>query len=1188
MHDTLRHKVVWINDPFNPDDATKTDVYSAPDGQTIRQWLTAHDGFARLKQRPTVCVVDGQELCHGDYDRVIDQPVCFVALPLGGDGGSNPLALIASVALMVFAPYAAPMIAGAGASTTTLAVVQAGIMMAGGMMINALLPPAGMPGSATPSQGSPTYSISAQGNTARLRQPIPVSYGKSPCFPDFAAQPYSEFDGNEQYLNMLLSVGVGYHRISDIKLDLTPIENFSEAVYEVVNPFEKVTLFHTAVINAPEAGGQDLNKPITHGPYVINNIDQPITRVAFDVVFPGGLIGTNEDDGEEYSVGVHLALQVTPVDDNDTPSGSTITVFNGTVTDRTRTAIRRSFYADIPSGRYQATIQRTTGEAPRNEIKGCQLAGVRGFIADDNEYGDLTLLAVRVRASENNVSTKVNCVDQRLIPVWNSSTGWSEPVATRNPAWAFADAVRARYGGDFADTELNLPELEWLAGVFEERGDTFDGRFDTENNLWSALEQIGQVCRSRPIRHGLQLRMLRDQKQQGPVAVFSGANIRDFAVDYVMATEAGADSVLMTYLDETKNYQERTVLCQLPDATAEKPAEVTLFGAVNRDQVYREGMYLAKTNRSRRQMVSFTTGREGKVPKWGDLVHINHPRLGPGKKFAGLVVAENGQELTLSQAIDLTDHNSWLMVLRDSMGLPSTPLTFEQISDNRIRLLDPLPFVPEVHPNRERTHFMIAPGGEVVYPVKVLGIEPANEADVRVSGVLEDDTVHDDGGIAPPLPPDVGIPPAAPGLITDLRATQGGTLTQPVINLSWAPAPRSDKYLIEYSSDNRQTWQPAGTGVSLLHEHSFACDPGNITVRVAGLGAMKGEWVMLDLVAGGNFDTPGAVSVQLAEPFVGDALKISWPIEPAAARYQLEVWSGGELRRTAPLERNVTQYQYHYLDARLDGANRTLTVKIRAINGNQVPGPWTELTATNAPPPVPNNIQIFEYVDSFALTADAPAEIIKELRVYGSQTSGFTPDPTYLLASSNTTRVSVNQSGVWYFRACWVDNWGEDNLQFSGEMKATSSSVDFDEIFPIDETKIADDAISTPKLQANVVTAEKINAKAVTAVKMDVKQLSAISANLGDCTAGTFRTDSAVGDRVEMTSEGNYPLWIGSGEKTRNNGKLFYDKTTHELVFSGELELRSQETGGRMEMTNSYIRVYDENNVLRVEIGELM
>ena len=439
-------------------------------------------------------------------------------------------------------------------------------MIAGGMMINAMLPPPGPPGSSTPSQGSPTYNTAAQGNTARRGQPIPVGYGRFICFGDYAAQPHAEFVDNEQYLNLLLNIGQGYYNVTDIKLDLTPIDNFPEAVYQIVKPYEKVELFHAAVVNAPEAGGQDLNKPVAHGPYVINNVDDVMTRVAFDIVFPNGLIGASEKDGDEYSVSVHLKCWVDPIDDDGNIIGDSIVVHDGSISGRTRTAIRKSLYADLPPGRYQASAQRTTAEAPRNEVKHCSLVGVRGYIADNNEYGDLTLLAVRIRASENNVSTKVNCVAQRLLPVWHPETGWSDPVVTRSPVWAFADAMRARYGGDFADSEINLSELHWLAGVLDERGDTFDGRFDTENNLWSAMEQIGQVCRSRPVRIGMQVRMLREQKQSSAVTTFSGANIDGFNVDYVQTSEAGADSVLMTYLDEEKDFRSALyfVSCRIP------------------------------------------------------------------------------------------------------------------------------------------------------------------------------------------------------------------------------------------------------------------------------------------------------------------------------------------------------------------------------------------------------------------------------------------------------------------------------------------------------------------------------------------------------------------------------------------------------------------------------------------------
>ena len=91
--------VYWLNDAFWPDDPDKTDVYPVTEEITIRDWLRANNGFARLKKNPAVCVVDGVELCHKDYDRVIDGPVCFVTLPQGGDDGSNPLRIVAFIAL---------------------------------------------------------------------------------------------------------------------------------------------------------------------------------------------------------------------------------------------------------------------------------------------------------------------------------------------------------------------------------------------------------------------------------------------------------------------------------------------------------------------------------------------------------------------------------------------------------------------------------------------------------------------------------------------------------------------------------------------------------------------------------------------------------------------------------------------------------------------------------------------------------------------------------------------------------------------------------------------------------------------------------------------------------------------------------------------------------------------------------
>ncbi len=916
-------------------------------------------------------------------------------------------------------------------------------------------------------------------------------------------------------------------------------------------------------------------------------------------------MGVDEDDGDEYSVGVHLNITAETVDDDGNPTGGGVTVFNGSISDCTRTAIRRTLAADVAPGRYRVTVSRSTDKGPDHEVRNCSLGSIKGYLVDDNEYGDVTLLAMRVRASANlsdSASRMVNVLCQRLIPVWHPETGWSQPQLTRNPAWAFADAVRSRYGGDFADSELDLHGLHYLAGLFDSRSDKFDGRFDTEQSLWEALGKIGQVCRSGPVRQGNLIRFIRDQHIEVPSQVFGMANMSDFSVDYVMHDDRTADAVKVTYWDETRDYTETTITCQLPDDTADNPQDVTLFGCTQYEQAWREGMYLAASNRERRQMVSWTTGLEGHIPTFGDLVIINHDLMGAGQQFGGIVEAVDGAVLTLSSDVDMTGEH-WYCILRDRCGAPSAPLPIESVAANQVRVLDTLPYIEE-DASREPTHYLIGQGAKVSWPVKITAITPEADNKIIIAGCIESEFVHSvDQGVLPPPPPEIKPPP--PGLIiNNLLATQGGTVHAPVIFLSWDIAVGADRYLIEYSTDGQETWQPAGTGKSFINQHEFAAEVGLLTCRVAAVGAIRGEWADIVVNAGGDFDTPGQVQPVLVEPFTGDALQVRWDPQPAAARYVVRVISHDTGVRSLYLERNITQYSYHYTDAQQDAAGRTITIKVAAENGNGVLGAYGELTASNPPPDVPANLTIDAFVDSFVVRCSLPAETdIESLSVWGSKTSGFIPDNQNLLASSTTARVNINQSGTWYFRVAYVDHWGRSDVNYSGEIKATSSMVDIGDWFPVEETNISNDAISTPKLQANAVKADKIAANAVTAEKINVNELSAISANMGELTAGTMKTDAATGYRVEISSDGNFPIWIGTGTKTRDafdwighniapksspNGKLFYDKTTNELVFRGELELNSNSSGGRVEMTNRWIRVYDQNNILRVEIGELM
>ncbi|WBA79541.1 host specificity factor TipJ family phage tail protein [Endozoicomonas sp. GU-1] len=1056
--------VHWIDNPYRPQECAAMPVLAE---MTIQEWLDSNGGFDRLNKRPTVCVYQGRQLLRSEYkETAINEPVYFVALPQGGDGGSNPLVFIAVVVAAAFTGGAAAGLMGV--TTGTGAMIGATVGMS--LMSLAVGTPS-MPNSSASMTGSSTYSMSAQGNQARLGDPIPVIYGKMRVFPPFAAQPYVEYDNNEQYLYQLFALTQGECQVSDIKLADTPVDNFPEVTKEIVRPGQPVTLFHTAVVTASEAGGQDMNVPVTHGPYVVNEIGTELTRIGVDVVFPSGLMGV-EEDGDEYSVGVHLSVIADPIDDKGAISGNPVTIFNGSISDRTRTAVRRTLAKDVPAGRYQVTITRTTGEGGSREVMNCQLGQVRGYMADTTNYGDITLLAMRIRASaslSDQSSREVNMVVQRLLPKWSRDTGWTQPVVNNSPAWVFADILRSRYGADLADSTISLDELEYLAGIYQSRGDEFNGVFDTASNCWEALTKAAQVGRAMPVRQGNLIRMVRDQLETAHSGVFSTANISGLSIDYVMPSERTSDSVKATYWDREKGYKEQTVLCELPGETAENPEEISLFGCTSHDQAWREGMYLAASNRERRVMVSFKTGVEGYIPSYGSIVLVNHDLLGNGQMFSGYVMAAEENVLVLGNEISLPGEN-WYIAIRDRYGRASAPQKIEQAGVNRVRVLGDLPAIITDTYSTEPSHYMIGQGSNWSKRVKVTSVQPANDDTVKISGFIESDTVHSaDSGEAPPPSPDLGLPNPAPGKVEDIRATQGGTTTQPVINLSWRQAPNSERYLIEYSKDGRQTWQPAGTGTSYVTSHSFSCDPGMVTARVAGIGALRGEWTEVQVNAGGEFDTPGQVVPVLAEPFTGNALKVKWEREAAAARYLIQVVHADRAVRQAYLDHTFTSYEYSYQDAERDTAGRVLTFRICAENGNNVSGAWGELTASNPVPAVPSNVKVTGLLNTLMIECATPADTdIRELRVYGSQTSGFEPSAANLLHTSVNalTSFNVDVSSTWYLRLAWVDNWGNTGLNFSGEFSATAEQIT--------ETEIGENAIKTPHLSANIIEGQHI------------------------------------------------------------------------------------------------------------------
>jgi len=964
-------------------------------------------------QIPFVAFVDGQPVLRADWELVLEdeQSLAFIevgAIPQGGrgGGGSNPLRTILMIAVMVYAPQLGalmgPGMFGAGVAGLSAATWTAGFAFAGMMLVNAVAPP---PKPTSPQQAaalaapSPTYNLQAQGNSARLDAAIPEHFGQHICYPDFAAQPYAEYAGNEQYLYQLLCIGRGSYSLGPLHIEDTPISSFDEITTQVVQPYGQMTLFPASVTTSVEVAGQTLS-PSMVGPFVANASGTLANKLAFDFVAPRGLYYAN-DNGTLAARTVKINIEVATVDAyGNLTSGWIVLAVAEAYSAATTTAQRWSWSYNVAQGRYTARVSRVGTESTASrEANGVVWAGLRAYHPDaaSKNYGDVTLLAVRMRASDNlssQASRKINVVATRKLPIWNG-TAWSAPTATRNPAWALAYACK-QVG--LADAQLDLAALLTLANTCTNRGDTFDARFDNFLSFWEAATKITQSVRAKPYMQGGILRVVRDQSATLPVALFSQRNIvkGSLSINYLMPTEDTADSVDVSYFDSI-TWAPAKVRSTLAGSTALKPAKVDIFGVTDRRQAWREGLYQAACNRYRRKIITFTTEMEGFIPSFGDLIAMQHdmPAWGQG----GEVTAWDAgtRTLTMSEPPVFTSGTHYIG-LRTRAGGVQGPYVVTAGTDPNTVILDMDPdSAPYTGGDEERTHYAFGPGITWRQPARVLSAKPQNLHLVEIEAVNEDDSVHSaDSGLT--MPTQVFSQLAAyqnAPMVTGVAANPAPFAPAKLL-ISWQPSPWATHYLVEQSTD-AVAWVRCAevTGSNLITQNLF----GNHTlVRVAAVGFSRGAWAQVSI-------TPSPVPEAVSSLSI-DGHKLIWP---AVSDQDIEGYR--------------IKYQY--------GANTQWATASLLYDGLVTSSPYTMLVV----PPGQVTIMV-RAVDSEGQESASSAYIITDmgeplvanvLETYDFKSAGWPGDITGgAVIGGNVQALQGNA----FYSADIADFWPADSLPF--------------------------------------------------------------------------------------------------------------------------------------------------------------
>ncbi len=972
----MKATVVHITDPFRPAIGREVTVIRR---RTSIKTLLRRRGLlapaARGRQRlvaPFIVVLDGHPVLQRDWRKCVGDGslLAIIAVPRGG-GGSNPLQVIAMIAVVVisiYAPYLAPeawgMVGANGALTTSGALLSAGVMMAGSMLVNALLP---MPSSSLGldqqgSQASPTYAVSAQGNSARLLEAIPVLYGRHKVVPDFASQPYTEYMGNEQYLYQLFVVTQGKCSVEQILIGESDISVYDEVQYEVIPPGGAVTLFPDNVETSSAVSGLELKGANEGGdyvgPFVANSAGTRLNYIGIDISLPNGLFYANNSGGMDGRT-VSFVAEAQWIGDDGAPIGNWWEMGRETITMATNTPQVRSYRWNVGNGGRAQVRMRRTNDKDTDARAGNTLvwAGLRSYQPSKRVYGDVTMIATRIRATNNlnsQTARQLGVIATRILPVWNG-VGWVEQ-ATRNPAWALADIFRnAGYGRGLADARLNLAGLQQMAGTWAARGDEFNGVFDSAVTVWEAATSVARAGRALPMYYAGVIDVIRDQPQTVRKALFSPQNITkgSWSADYALHDFDSPDYVIVEYVDGT-TWKAAEVECALSDSAKKKAERVQLFGCTSRAQAWREGMYMAASHRDRRRFITFTTELDGHIPQYGDLIAVSHDV--PAWGYSGVVIAYDrlSGTLQLSEAVPFEDSQAYQIALRRRDGSMDGPFGAAMGAGEGEVILQGLTqaqrdtvYVAD-GAREEPTIYAFGPVERVALDCLVTSIVPKSDLEIEITCVNAADSVHtaeNDGAVPPPPNPSL-----LPGNSTApmISSVQVRMLWQGWVAITATVARNAVRYEFQISRDNGASWVYLGDSAGPQLE--VQQDPGAVQVRVRAIGvAAPGPWAVWSGSITPVSYAPGSPVLVLRNPFIGRVVQIDIAQQANVAYHEIEVWTGGVKRRMFQV--SGWGFDWSIDDARNFGAvSPAITFIVRAVNSSNQASTDSSINVSNPPP----------------------------------------------------------------------------------------------------------------------------------------------------------------------------------------------------------------------------------------------
>jgi predicted phage tail protein len=673
-----------------------------PQGRTIAQILEALELPPVMHQYVRVWV-DDFEISSEFWGHVRPKTgrTVYVRVMAHGGSGGKILRTVLSIAIAVAAIYFAPVLAGTGVAGASMAgmtlgaqigtvLVATGVTLLGNMALNALIPPQQPTSPDFGSMSAPRYQLTGTQNRFEPYANIPRVFGRRRMYPLMAARPYSEVQGNDEYIRLAMVVGWGPLRITDLRIGETPLSAYEGVQVETREGWSNdaaLTLFTRTVteqqftISLPKPDAND-------AAWATRTTDTNTNEIILDITLPSGIAFFNDQGGRD-AISVTFEVQyrqvggtwATPTWLNAAEEG-----FNNpgliTVTGDDTSAVRASGRFN-PGGtsQWEVRVRKVTTERGNRYVEAAFWTVLRSVQPSNpiRQQG-LALIAIRMKASGqlNGVPQSINCVVESYLPVYNG-TSWSWAIS-RNPAWAYAHVLRSRGPETMIDdSRLDLPAIQaWATACATNAVNSSEPRWSFDGvieggSVFGALRQIAAHARaSFTIRDG-KYSVVREVQQTVPVQHITPRNSsgyqgkKDF-LDYPHALR-------VQFVNAAANFQEDEVIVYddgYSAANASKFETLELPGCTSSTQAWREGRYILAAGRLRPEEHVISMDIESVRCTQGDLVRFAHDAISIGLASTRIrTMTLNAGSITvifLEDAIQFETGKTYALRIRNAFG----------------------------------------------------------------------------------------------------------------------------------------------------------------------------------------------------------------------------------------------------------------------------------------------------------------------------------------------------------------------------------------------------------------------------------------------------------------------------------------------------------------------------------------